>query len=80
MKKYTVTDICDLSKAQKLVSKYESPLYVYSERIIRDKVERLLKAAKGFDVKYALKANTNSSIVKLIRGLGIKQVDVVSPG
>ena len=43
-------------------------------------MERLLSAAKGFDVKYALKANTNCTIVKLIRSFGVKQVDVVSPG
>ena len=80
MKKYTVRDICSATVAQQLIKKYESPLYVYSENILREKVSRLQKAAKQFNVKYALKANTNISIVKLIRSLGIKTVDVVSPG
>ena len=80
MKKYTVKDICDSAKAAYLVAKYESPLYVYSEEILRDKVKRLLEAANGFDVRYDIKAKTNSAIVKLIRSLGVKNVDVVSPG
>ena len=80
MKKYTTKDICDSKKAKYLIEKYESPLFVYSERILKEKVERLLKAAKEFNVKYALKANTNASIVRLIRSLGVSQVDVVSPG
>lgn len=80
MKKYSVKDICDGVKATYLIGKYQSPLYVYSEKIIRDKINRLLEAANGFDVRYALKANTNAYIVKLIRSLGIKRVDVVSPG
>ena len=80
MKKYTTKDICDCQKAKYLIEKYESPLYVYSEKILKEKVEKLLSAAKEFNVKYALKANTNVAIVKLIKSLGINQVDVVSPG
>ena len=80
MKKYTTKDICNSHKAKYLIEKYESPLFVYSEKILKDKIERLLKAAKEFNVKYALKANTNASIIKHIRSLGISQVDVVSPG
>jgi diaminopimelate decarboxylase len=40
----------------------------------------LLASAKEFKVCYALKANTNTSLVKLIKNQGITHVDVVSPG
>ena len=80
MSRVAVKDICTQTLAKYLIQKYESPLYVYHEKTICNKVERLIKAADGFDIKYALKANTNSTIVKLIRSLGIHQVDVVSPG
>lgn len=79
-KKFKVTDIVDGKRAQQLVSKYGSPLYVYSESIIKQKIDTLLNATKGFKVSYALKANTNKVLVKLIRQYGIKHVDVVSPG
>lgn len=45
MKKYTVKDICDSAKAAYLVAKYETPLYVYSEEILREKIRLLLEAA-----------------------------------
>ena len=53
---------------------------MYKENIIKDKVNKLMAASEGFDIKYALKANTNTTIVKLIKSMGISQVDVVSPG
>lgn len=80
MKKYCVKDICNQAKATYLINKYDSPLYVYSQTILQEKVQKLLEAADGFEVRYALKANTNAHIVRLIRSLGIKHVDVVSPG
>jgi diaminopimelate decarboxylase len=40
----------------------------------------LLDAAQGFIVSYALKANTNNFVVKLIKESGINHIDVVSPG
>ena len=46
MKKYTPQDICNKEKAEYLIRKYESPLYVYSESILKDKVQRLLNASK----------------------------------
>jgi len=59
---------------------YGSPLYVYKEAIIAEKARMLLASAKEFKVCYALKANTNTSLVKFIKNQGITHVDVVSPG
>jgi len=39
-----------------------------------------LDSAKNFVVSYALKANTNSAIVKIIKDAGVSHIDVVSPG
>jgi diaminopimelate decarboxylase len=60
-------DIISRKQAASLIEKYGSPLYVYREQVIREKVKILLEAAQGFLVSYAVKANTNSSIVKLIK-------------
>ncbi len=79
-KRFTVLDVVTAAQAASLISHYGSPLYLYKEAIIREKVRRLLQAAQEFKVCYAIKANTNSTIVKLIRELGIHHIDVVSPG
>ncbi|UCD37759.1 MAG: diaminopimelate decarboxylase [Fidelibacterota bacterium] len=61
---------------QELAGQYGTPLYVYHTDIIRNRVEHL----RGFDViRYALKANTNLSLLKWIHSLGVK-VDAVSAG
>lgn len=78
--RYRVRDIVDGARAAELVKRYGSPLYVYSEAIIKAKIEKLLHAAQGFKVSYALKANTNIEIVRFIRKNGIEHIDVVSPG
>ena len=38
MIKYSSKDICDKKKVKYLVEKYGSPLYVYSETILKDKI------------------------------------------
>ncbi len=38
------------------------------------------EAAKGFHVSYAMKANNNSHLLKILRESGVPNVDVVSPG
>ena len=79
-KRFTALDVVSAEQAEALVHTFGSPLYVYKEDIIVNKVGKLLHTAKGFKVSYALKANTNSHIVRLIRELGVDHVDVVSPG
>jgi diaminopimelate decarboxylase len=73
-------DVASLHLASQLIQKYGSPLYVYRQDIIHKKIDTLLQAARGFGISYALKANTNSTLVKIIRERGITHVDVVSPG
>lgn len=66
-----------------LAEEYGTPLYVYSERKIRSQVVRLREAAEKhypkINVLYACKANTNLSILRVLRGMGV-EIDAVSPG
>ncbi|HNW28914.1 MAG TPA: diaminopimelate decarboxylase, partial [Spirochaetota bacterium] len=64
-----------------LAEKYGTPLYVYSERILRERCRELmgLIGYTNFGVNYSAKANTNPSILKIIREEGLS-VDAMSPG
>ena len=64
-----------------LINQYGSPLYVYDGGTIRRKVSELQHAFAGVNmkIKYACKANTNLSILRLMREIGV-ELDVVSPG
>jgi diaminopimelate decarboxylase len=65
----------------KLVEKYGSPLYIYSGKAIRESYQRLSRALKGLPVQicYAVKANSNIHILKLLSSLGAG-CDLVSYG
>ncbi len=69
--------------ALELVEKYNSPLFVFSERRIRDNIGRLQHAASVVDrpIKfcYASKANSNMAILKAVLDSGI-DVEVNSGG
>jgi diaminopimelate decarboxylase len=64
-----------------LVDRYGSPLYVYSGKAIRESYSRLKKSLKGLPIQicYAVKANSNLSILKFLRDLGAG-CDLVSHG
>ena len=64
-----------------LVDRYGSPLYVYSGAAIRESYSRLSKSLKGLPVQicYAVKANSNLSILGLLKKLGAG-CDLVSYG
>ena len=66
-------DLVDLTK------EYGTPLYVYDASVIARQVDELKKAFSGqaMKIKYAAKALTNISILKLMRTLGVG-LDVVS--
>ncbi len=66
---------------QSLVEKYGSPLYVYSENILRGRCRELMRLIDypDFGVNYSAKANTNLSILRIIREEGLS-VDAMSPG
>jgi diaminopimelate decarboxylase len=65
----------------KLVEKYGSPLYIYSGKAIRESYQRLSRALKGSPIQicYAVKANSNIHILKLLSSLGAG-CDLVSYG
>lgn len=74
-------DFWGTENPEKLIQKYGSPLYVYNENILKTRC-REMKNLVNYDkfiVDYSMKANSNPSILKLIRKESI-EVDVMSPG
>ena len=70
-----------LEQATNIVDKYGSPIYVTDAHVIKNKVSNILKAFSKFDFKifYALKANFNPCIVKVIKGSGAYGINTISP-
>lgn len=72
---------CDGLDLQSLVDEFSTPLYVYSAATILDHFHRLDQALDGVEheVAYAVKANSNLSILRLLatQGAGF---DIVSGG
>ncbi|XHH08471.1 MAG: diaminopimelate decarboxylase [Candidatus Bathyarchaeia archaeon] len=68
---------------KELAQKYDTPLYVISEKRIRENYNRLhdALAAKYKDLRiyYACKANTNLTVLKILQSEGA-YLDTVSPG
>jgi len=68
---------------KELAEKYDTPLYVLSEKRISDNYNRLHTALvrnyKDVRVYYACKANTNLAVLKLLQSQGA-YLDTVSPG
>ncbi|MGE5187653.1 MAG: diaminopimelate decarboxylase [Betaproteobacteria bacterium] len=68
---------------QELAKKYDTPLYVLSEKRIRDNYNRLhtalINAYKYVRIYYAAKANTNLTVLKILQSEGA-YLDTVSPG
>jgi diaminopimelate decarboxylase len=64
-----------------VAAQFGTPSYVYSERAIRDNFLAYQNAFKGRDhlICYAMKANSNLSVLKLLAGLGAG-FDIVSSG
>lgn len=64
-----------------LAEKFGTPLYIYNERILRDRCGKLKKLSghDGFGVNYSVKANSNPALLKIIRQEGLV-VDAMSPG
>jgi diaminopimelate decarboxylase len=64
-----------------LANKYGTPLYVYNESILRSRCKSLssLISYPAFKVNYSAKANTNLSLLRIIRSEGLT-VDAMSAG
>jgi len=73
----------DGSSVKDLAQKYDTPLYVVSEKRIRDNYNRihdaLIRNYKYLRVYYAAKANSNLTILKILHSQGA-YLDTVSPG
>ncbi|WP_165077359.1 MULTISPECIES: diaminopimelate decarboxylase [unclassified Desulfovibrio] len=66
---------------RELADRFGTPLYVYSERILRERCRDLmgLSARDGFGVNYSVKANANPSLLRIIHEEGLV-ADAMSPG
>jgi diaminopimelate decarboxylase len=64
-----------------LLEEFGSPLYVYSEKILRQRCREIknLTAYPHFQVHYSAKANSNIALLKIVRSEGLF-VDAMSPG
>ena len=72
---------CDGMSLTEIAKKHGTPTYVYSGKVIRDRVKILKNALSGVDamICFAVKANSNISVLKLLNSLGIG-ADLVSGG
>ena len=72
---------CEDVPLARLVRAYGTPLYVYSASAIRDRVKMFEQAFAGIrsTLCYAVKANSNLSILRLLAGMNIG-FDIVSGG
>ncbi len=72
---------CEDLNLQALAEEHGTPLYVYSAHTIRDHYQRLDTALGDLDhhIAYAVKANSNLSILRLLSDLG-SGFDIVSGG
>ncbi|MDE7241356.1 diaminopimelate decarboxylase [Desulfovibrio sp.] len=66
---------------RELADRFGTPLYVYSEAILRERCRDLmgLSARAGFGVNYSVKANANPSLLQIIHSEGLV-ADAMSPG
>lgn len=66
---------------RELAAKFGSPLYVYNERLLRTRCAEMvgLSTYPNFGVNYAIKANTNLTLLKIIREEGCR-ADISSEG
>ena len=72
---------CEKVLATDLANRFGTPLYVYSALTIRERVKAFEKAFQGFPhtICYAVKANSNLSLLRFLAKLGLG-FDVVSGG
>ena len=66
---------------EELIKKYGSPLYVYNEKIFRERCRemRALIDYPGFTANYSIKANSSLELLKIARDEGM-YADAMSPG
>ena len=64
----------DSNVVAQAAKQYGTPAYLYDEQVIVDKCRSLLSipSAYGLTVRYAMKANSNKSILKIVSAQGLK--------
>lgn len=69
------------SNPEELLKEYGSPLYVYNEDILRDRMKKMtgIITKYPFTANFSVKANTNLQILKLALDCGMN-ADAMSPG
>ena len=69
------------SKLTKLINKFETPIFCYSEKKINDNINNLKNSFRSFSpiICFSTKSNSNLEILKLIKRNGLG-ADVVSKG
>ena len=72
---------CEKLPAPELAARFDTPLYVYSATMMRERVQAFQKAFHGVPhtICYAVKANSNLAILRFLARLGLG-FDVVSGG
>lgn len=66
---------------QELAARYDTPLYVYNEDLLRTRCRDLVRLSDhaGYGVNYSVKANSNPALLAIMREEGLV-VDAMSPG
>jgi diaminopimelate decarboxylase len=72
---------CEEVSAERLVAEYGTPLYVYSEGAIRERLAAFTRAFAAVDplIAYSVKANGNLAVLRVLAGAGAG-ADIVSGG
>jgi len=78
-----VTDECNFygnTDPVSLVNEFGSPLYVYSESVLRERAEEMknLVSYKNFRVNYSAKSNSNIALLQIIHDVGL-DAECMSP-
>src|SRR6266478_8719365 len=72
---------CEGIAVEKLVRKFGTPLYIYSQKTLTDHFLKLDRAMTGVDhlICFAVKSNSNQSVLRSLASLG-SGFDIVSGG
>ena len=75
------TEFFGNTNPQVLAEKFGTPLYVYNEKILRNRMQRMahLISYPGFTANYSIKTNSNLFILKMALEEGLN-ADAMSPG
>lgn len=75
------TDFFGCTNPHDLVREFGSPLYIYNEKILRQRCREMKSLIKfnNFQVNYSTKANSNLKLLRIIHDEGL-HADAMSPG